>query len=156
MKSNSMKKIVVLLVFLIIVFIIIFFVIPFSLRTISTRGPIPYGVWQSEDPHITLYLAPETELFVGEPIPGTHYPGIYIKDGENINIIIGFGYSKSFSIYNEALFYSDEYWNYRDAYYNGTYRVRGNKLRYNVLPFWQEQTSIKTIVFEKVSDYEIE
>ena len=115
---------------------------------VSTRGEIPYGVWKSEEPNITLYFDPEVYR---------EFSGVYVKDGESINIIIIFATSaKAFSIYDESLFYSGKNRTSADVYYYGYYRVRGNKLRYNLVPHWQERTGIKTIVFEKVSDYEIE
>ena len=140
---NVMKKIVFLLAFLILT------------SACNTRGPIPYGVWKSEKPDIILYLAPETELFADEAIPGKYYPGTYIKNGENRNAIIGFGYSKEFIIYDEEVFLTEKRIS-ENMLYVGNYRVKGNKLRYNLVPHWKEQTGIKTIVFEKVSDYEIE
>ncbi|MCL2035278.1 MAG: hypothetical protein FWG94_11205 [Oscillospiraceae bacterium] len=132
---NVMKKIVFLLAFLILT------------SACNTRGELPYGVWQSEEPNITLYFDPE--IWVSDPFPGT-----YIKDGESTDIVIIFSSSaKAFSIYNASLYYSEDGLNYvdsyKDAYYYGYYRVRGNKLRYNLVPHWQERTGIKTIVFEK-------
>jgi len=134
MKSNSMKKIVVLLVFLILT------------SACNTRGELPYGVWQSEEPNITLYFDPKIDEDV--------FSGTYMKDGENINIVVLVSsVNKGFRIYNESLYYSEHGLNYvdsyRDSYYSGDYRVRGNKLRYKLRPYWQEQTGIKTIVFEK-------
>jgi len=132
MKSNSMKKLIIcLLVFLIIVFIIIFFVIPFSLRTISTRGPIPYGVWQSEEPNITLYFDPE--IWVSDP-----FSGIYVKDGESTDIVIIFSTAnKGFRIYDKEVYFNENRIS-ENTLYAGDYRVRGNKLRYSLRPYWRE------------------
>jgi len=144
MKSNSMKKLIIcLLAFLIIVFIIIFFVIPFSLRNISTQGPLPYGVWQSENPNIILNINPELKSETYNDFPGT-----YESEGVETDLVVVFATAhKGFAIHLEY------FGRYDEAFLTGTYKIRGNKLRYSVLPFWQERTGIKTIVFEKVSDY---
>ena len=84
------------------------------------------------------------------------FPGTYVKDGESTNIVIIFATAhKGFIIYDEEVYYNEARIN-DNMLYGGFYKVRRNKLYYNLAPLWREETGIKTIVFEKVSDYEDE
>lgn len=111
---------------------------------VNTAGPIPYGVWKSEDPELTLDINPDVYP----------YNGIYVVDGEKIEVTIG-----GFSIYD---FF--EIWPlegsgidltvYGNAYFNGTFKRKKDKIYYTLKPYWQDKTDYKTIVFEKIGDYD--
>ena len=79
-----MKKLIVFL----------FLVLLFTLGACASPLPIPYGVWHSEDPNITLIIDREhaTVLYdtSGFILSRNVFPGTYEKDGEIIDIVIGF------------------------------------------------------------------
>lgn len=59
---------------------------------VSAAGELPYGVWESEEPHILLDIPYDSDGW---------YHGKYEKDGEMVDIVIGFAVShKSLEIYD--------------------------------------------------------
>ncbi|MCL2253499.1 MAG: hypothetical protein FWC09_03570 [Lachnospiraceae bacterium] len=110
----------------------------------NTRGPFPYGVWQSENPNITLYLDDDKNICFGT----------YLLNGDEISIIANFYYFKRFSIY-DANVDMNKIDFYELAYYVGDYKVRGDKLTYNIIPYWSEKTGVKRIIFKKISDVKV-
>jgi hypothetical protein len=115
---------------------------------VNTRGPLPYGKWESTDPHIIMDINPQAEEFLG----------IYKQEDEEIEVYIAFsGFSKQFDIYKISdKIYRSQSGYYRLALFGGSYRVRSGKLNYKLQPYWQEKSGIThTIVFTKIEEYEI-
>jgi hypothetical protein len=107
---------------------------------------VPIGLWQSDDPSITLDITNEER---------GHY-GTYVKDGEEIEIYIVFGHvSNLLSIYDAIT--QDENFKgpYDDyEYFVGTWKNEGDILNFYLKQTWQEMHGIKEIVFTKIADYE--
>jgi hypothetical protein len=108
----------------------------------------PYGVWQSEEPEITLYII----YGFGDELDNT---GVYKKNGNEIELLLEFGPGRRFKIYDKNTDFS-EINSYLQAYYTGTYRLRGNRdnrrMVYTLVPYWQERTGVERIIFTKVGD----
>ena len=124
---------------------------------VSTRGELPYGVWQSEEPYILLDVVLDVynNLDVnGNPIG--MYMGQYKKDDETIDIVFGFnsGY-KGMSIFdiNDR---KEEGLDGDNPYFYGTYKFSDDKLSYKLSPYYAEIYGYKKIVFTKIQDYESE
>jgi hypothetical protein len=102
------------------------------------REPSP-GVWRSDYPDITLNITGNDDK----------YHGIYIKDGEEVEIYIYLNYfAYRFSIYGARIYrYDDPHDNY---YFNGRYIVENDRIYYTLLPIFQEIYDIEEIVFTRV------
>jgi len=107
---------------------------------------VPVGLWQSDDPQITLDIAnAERDAF-----------GTYVRDGEEIEIYMVFGHvSNLLSIYN-AIVMDESFKGTWDSftYYGGKWEKRGDKIYYTLLTKWREMHGIKEIVFTKIADYD--
>lgn len=129
-------------------FLIIFCaVLFFGLSSCTTyKLVVPVGLWQSDNPSITLDIENEERA---------HY-GTYIKDSEEVVIYIVFGHvSNLLSVYDEIV--NDD--NYKGVwddyeYFVGHWKVKDDKIYFALLPKWQEMHGIKEIVFTKIEDYE--
>jgi len=155
-ESMSVKKVIVFTVCIIL--LLLLFLLLFLVCTIPNQT-IPYGIWQSEDPNITLYinhrpLGPDGYQY-NEPDNHPWY-GTYLKDGVEIDVVIYFAPTwNRFSIVDAVFGYSPS-GSYRFSYYfSGDYKLRGNRMIYTLTPHWREQTGIKRIVFEKIGDIDI-
>ena len=84
------------------------------------------------------------------------FSGIYVLDGVEIPVYIDLrperGDFRIFNINDRDNGQIPSF--YRLAYFGGTYKLRWGKLRYTLQPYWQEQTGYKTIIFEKIEDYD--
>jgi len=119
---------------------------------VNTQGSLPYGKWESSDPHIVMDFNP-----FEEEVEGLYY-GIYYEDDKEIAIYITFtGFSKHFAIYEVAdRIYLSEPDYYKRALLDGSYTFTKNKLHYKVNTYWQEKSGVThTIVFTKIEDYEM-
>ena len=115
---------------------------------VNTRGPLPYGKWESIEPYIFMDINPNDKYFYGT----------YQQNDEIIEVWITFqAYWKQFDIYkvsdtskiNEPDFYEL-------ALLNGFYRIKNGKIYYRIKPHWQEKSGVKhTIVFELIEEYEV-
>ena len=130
---------------------------------ISTRGTLPYGVWQNKTLGLTLNSTEPIAIKITQPpieaIDPTKpieyerkvYTGIYVIDGMETDILILFSnHAKEFYIYNAAEYPAV----YDKAYFFGSYRFDDKQLRYKVIGWWEEQTGIPEIIFTKIEDYE--
>ena len=130
---------------------------------ISTRGTLPYGVWQNKTLGLTLNITEPIAIKITQPpieaIDPTKpieyerkvYTGIYVIDGMETDILILFSnHAKEFYIYNAAEYPAV----YDKAYFFGSYRFDDKQLRYKVIGWWEEQTGIPEIIFTKIEDYE--
>jgi len=70
---------------IIICFALVFMV--FSLTSCIRTPSLPYGVWQSENPNMTLFIDRELSTSVTSDWSGI-FPGIYMRDGEEVSITI--------------------------------------------------------------------
>ena len=126
-------------------------VICLSACFVNTRGPLPYGKWESSDPHIVMDINPQVY-----ESPGVFY-GVYYEDSIEIAVFIPFsGFSKQFDIYklSDKINMSQPSF-YRLALFGGSYTFTKNRLKYKLQPYWQEQSGIThTIVFNKIEEYE--
>ena len=105
----------------------------------------PVGLWQSDDPSITLNIANEERDCYGT----------YVMDGEEIEVYAVFGHvSNLLSIY-DAIVVDEDYKGGWDeyTYFGGNWEVRDDKLYLTLKPTWQEMHGIKEIVFTKTADY---
>jgi len=109
---------------------------------------VPVGLWQSDDPQITLNITDED---------GSYY-GTYIRDGKEIKIYVVFGHvSNLLSIYNAIVQDENFDGSWDDyTYFVGHWEVKDDKLYQNLFPTWQDMNGIKEIVFTKIADYDDE
>ena len=109
---------------------------------------MPYGVWQSDDPNIVLIIDPNyAEL--EKPPWSIVYPGIYVKDGEEIDIIAVVDNTRGrggILIFDASL---DRFDDFSSAFFVGEYRVRGERLHYTFNQHWREATGVDEIIFVK-------
>jgi len=110
---------------------------------VSTRGPLPYGKWESVEPHIIMDIN-QQEYEANGIFSGTYFN----NEAEEISVFFTFAvHSKELSIYN----LSDKL----EALLNGRYTFTENNLNYKLKPYWQEKSGITdTIVFTKIEEYE--
>ena len=117
----------------------------------NTRGPIPYGKWESVEPNIIMDLNPYEY-----DSPGRFY-GTYYEEDEVIDIYISISsFSKEFAVKKFSdIIYLDQPDSYKLALFDGSYRIKGDKLYYKLKPYWQEKSGVThTIVFTKIEEYE--
>ena len=133
-----MKKFIVILVFVALL----------TFTACSENTPIPYGIWKSEEPRITLFIDPayaETD----EPF---RFPGIYIKDGVEMDVFVRISITHGTFFIHNASIPRDTVDFHREAYFDGLYRIEDNRLYYTVGQLWREQTGVDRIVFELVEE----
>ncbi|MCL1816421.1 MAG: hypothetical protein FWG43_02310 [Clostridiales bacterium] len=129
------------------------FLIHLSACGVNTRGPLPYGKWESKEPHIIIDINPINEYANGY----YEFSGIYDHNNEVIDVFIAFSHiSKEFSLFNISDKNNDQPGFYQLALLRGTYSLRNIKLYYRIKPHWKEKSGIKhTIVFELIEEYEV-
>ena len=107
---------------------------------------VPAGLWQSDDPQITLDITDEEIV----------YNGVYVRNGEEIDICIGFGNVSNRLFIHDAIILDENFEGYWEdyLYFSGPWEVKDDKLYLTLLPKWQEMYGIEEIVFTKIADYE--
>ena len=124
------------------------------LTSCSSRAfyPFPYGKWVNDELGLIIDANPQYETRGSV----TSFPATYIENGEEISV-----YALFFILYGELWIVRD-YWsdigdgtNTRTTIVGGYGRVRGDRLRIRLTPFWQEQTGMRDIIFEKVEEYAV-
>ena len=108
---------------------------------VSTRGELPYGIWQSENPYIVLHVTQEGD-----------WRGEYEQEGKTIDVSLEFaiGY-KGMGMVNPDNRKENEIYEYY-----GTYTFNKNKLTYKLTPYFVKRYGFKTITFKKIEDYKPE
>ena len=109
---------------------------------VNLTGKLPYGVWESSDPYILMDISIEKIGF---------FNGKYEKDGEIIDVYIGFTYGKGFAIH-ESIENENDSPRTESIIIYGTYTYTKNKLKYTLIKKYQETTGYKTITFTKIED----
>ena len=134
-------------------------IVPLLIFALTACGStaVPYGVWQSSNPELTLVInTPDSELV----IEGFHnlFPGVYVRDDIEIDIgvsvqtrthrIFIFDPTLEGQRQNEKSPFSDA------LVFDGSYRLnfRGTRLYLTLSPSSQERTGIDRIVFERVEE----
>ena len=107
---------------------------------------VPVGLWQSDNPSITLDITEDDR---------DHY-GTYVKDGEEIEIYIGFGHVSNRLFIHDAIIQDENFKGSMDdyEYFAGSWEVKDDKIYYTLLPKWKEMHGIDEIVFTKIADYD--
>jgi hypothetical protein len=114
---------------------------------VSTRGELPYGMWQSEEPYILLDIVRDNPILT--------YSGKHERDGEIVDILISFAVShKAFNIYlfdnqKEVGDLQREIW-----YFYGDYKFKEDGLIYTLSSRFREEHGIRSITFTKIQDYD--
>lgn len=119
-------------------FILVF--IAALLAACSIPYEIPYGIWKSNNPDLMLSISEKQNGY---------FKGIYVKDGEPVDVFISFLHEKGFDIQTE-----EDANGVRGSYFYGTFKVDKNQMHYRLKPHYQEITGYETIIFEKIEDYE--
>jgi len=112
---------------------------------VSTRGELPYGVWESEEPYIMI------------DIPYNHegrYTGKYEKNGEIVDIVVMFEVSHKGIEIHDAIVNVDNVFAEDTWYFAGTYTYTKNKLVYKLPPHFAEMHGFSKITFKKTAGYE--
>ena len=111
----------------------------------------PYGVWMSEDPHIVLYFKPEYRMPVGMP----SYLGFYTIEGVETKVFARFGNGMQFTIYRLDGITEGGILG-MGRLISGTYRVRGNEIRYTfheTIQVYGEQPERQFTIFRPLETY---
>jgi len=101
--------------------------------------PIPHGTWQSVEPNLVFFVDP------GFTLHDRGYPGIYVREGENVDIVVVFYLGpQNFAIYEGK----DIIGNY--LLFSGWYNIENSRLY--LIPFSRDPNTneFDTIVFELV------
>jgi hypothetical protein len=114
----------------------------------SEPGIMPYGIWQSSDPNLTLYIEPDEEM----------PKGLYVTETEEIEVfaIIDIYQGNALVIYDksamsqDSIHGGDEY-----EYFNGSFTVKGEQIIYSLSNHSEEMSGYKKIIFEKIGTYSI-
>jgi len=120
--------------------------------------PIPFGIWHSENPNLTLFISREPEHIVGEfPIADReHASGIFLvkhvsEDGSEIELALSYSPRPyNFVIFDPLI--ADEGFFSDSIYFDGRHRIRDDRLYFELRPFYRELTGFDTIVFERVEE----
>ena len=142
-----MKKgiIIVLLVLLAGVYLL-------GLASCGTVQGLPYGVWRSDDPNLVLYLTiqSETGFFSGEYISGSRRVDVVVALSMNLNGLMDI-FDSSGTPNNEEYLLSEE-----DLLFSGNIDIQQGKIVYTLISVYRDSTGYKTIIFEKIADYDPE
>ena len=94
----------------------------FLIACINTRGTLPYGKWESTEPHIIIDINEQEYETSGV------FNGYIYEEDKDITVFFTFAVNrKELSIYNV----SDEL----SALFNGSYHIKGDKLYYKLKPY---------------------
>ena len=125
----------------------VLFAIAFCLVLLSscTRWlPLPVGEWKSNDPNLTIKI-------IGEDEEGRSL-GQYVKDGEVIDVYVGFGIGNGMmEIFDQKAINNHEGMSNENTLFSGKWKIKNDKLYYNLYPYWQKKYGVKTILFERVN-----
>jgi len=161
-----MKKRIRTWILFIISMLVLVFVVIAIVETTRPAPEIPYGIWHSEEPNITLFIKPDYNVTLygyqtfttaaGEETiqisESDVFLGVYVKDGEEIDIFVSFLFPprEDLRIQNANI---TRPINSSNAYFAGSYRVRrNNRLYLRLFLDIQERTGIDHIVFELVEE----
>ena len=115
-------------------------------RGCGSPPPPPYGIWQSIDPNITLFIAPEFRLS-----QDIEFSGIYVRDGEEVRVRVLAPNSRgvgAFLIF-EDIIREDKTVSERMLYFGEIY-IENDRIYMDLLHYFSERTGIDTIIFELV------
>jgi len=120
-------------------FVLIFLVISLT----ACRNPsLPLGIWQSEDQNMTLFI--DGELIIrGDGEWGGTFPGIYMQDGEEVDIIIQVDWKDSGFVIE---------FDRANPIFQGYHWIENGRLYIREHSFGREPNEIKTIIFELVEE----
>lgn len=138
---SLLKRIIRVLLLLLILLL-------FASSCVNTRGQLPYGIWQSKEPDLVFDIDPQCESF---------FKGQYTEDGKSINVFVAFAVAyKEFGIYDESEvdIAKGSIRHTEDSIFEGSYKMKGDKLIYTLNPHWREVTGYKTITFDKIKEYD--
>lgn len=112
-----------------------------------SAGPIPYGIWHSETPNLTVYIDPSVDGY---------YTAEYIVDGQTHDSIVSIDMRQSGSMLVQPRSALTDKGLYRDieyVFFQGTIKEKNGQLIYSIDKIWSQKTGYKTIVFEKIGEY---
>ena len=117
-----------------------------SLTACIRSWPPPYGVWHSEELNMTLFI--NRELIIrGDNVVGGMFPGIYIRDDEEIDIFVDvFTKNNQISIHDSA----NVRWEYRMI--SGEYLLEDGRLYLTSFNRNPETGEFDTIIFELLEE----
>ena len=131
-----MKKIIVWIVLVLLVL---------SLGACGRGWVTPYGIWHSEELNMTLFIDREHRIR-GDNVAGGEFPGIYVRDDEEIDIIVDvFTKNNQISIHDSA----NVRWEYR--LFSGNYHIENDRLYFRSDRHYPE-TGFDTIIFELMEE----
>ncbi len=122
---------------------------------IAKELEIPYGVWESNEPDIVMYLDPATE---GIPETGwtQTFEAIYApENGEAMNLSVLFNDNDGRLMLYELIELDDDVVSY-NIYYSGTFWTNSDTLTLDIVNQTAAGTDYKKIVFTKTKDYDKE
>ena len=100
----------------------------------------PVGLWKSSSPEITIDVTADRGP----------YSGVYVKDGEEEEIFVVFSHlNNRFTIHGMEDDRENAIMNNYE-YFHGKFTVKGDEMRYVLLPRWQNEHDIEEIIFTKV------
>jgi hypothetical protein len=105
--------------------------------------PDPYGIWESNDPEITL------ELCGIHRAVGRLGIGVYVKNDEPIDIVVKRDHWDGLSFMDAEFpnYYSD-----LTRFFFGEFALQDDKLYINLTSAFQERTGFTQLVFERIGD----
>ena len=132
-----------------LIFLLMMFLLMYSFRNVSTRSETPYGVWQSQDPSLTLDVDPNHRL------KGLYY-GTYTVNDVTIDV-----YAEFISVYDQLSIYplsalEPDGLNGNHVIFSGPFKMRNGQLICEANPGTRERTGYTRIVFDKIKDYAAE
>lgn len=110
---------------------------------------IPYGIWQSNNPDIVLYIDPDNKDGM--------FKGTYTIDGVENNLYLSLDIVQgAFVIHKESaytpgkpgIYSGDKY-----LYFRGHWKLKDEELYFQVNSHFFELTGYSDIYFEKIDDY---
>ena len=124
-------------VILISVFVILWINIP-------TPPLPPYGIWQSEEPNITLFI--DSELSYRDD-----FPGIYVIDDIEIDVMVG-TIPKLATIWIYENVEIEDGTVKRNRFFEGYYSIENDRLYIRLRSCYPEHTGLDIIIFELVEE----
>ena len=138
--SKKIKQMIILLILFIMLL----------LASCAVYADYPYGVWQSENPNITLIIDPNYQL---DEDPG-RFPGIYVKDTGTEDVIVTLDLvGAGLAIHNVSIGEAVAYHRYAD--FLGSYRIRRDRMDFTLVRSLREELGVDRIVFELVEEVEV-
>ena len=121
-----------------------------AIRQVSGYVPIPYGIWRSEEPNITLFVSPEYQVSLGI------FPGKYVWNEMELEVVAVFLWREpEISIMpTSELVLTEHSVSFGDRYFHGEFHLNNGRLYYSLERSFREWTGYGTIVFELVEEVE--